>query len=168
LNLLKTIFLILIALLLVFWGYRTLFPSDHKIIRKKLEEMAGTVSFSPDDSGIRRLAKQNKLPGYFSRDVVVNVMIPDGSVQTLRGRDDLLVAYQVAQRNVRRIQVRFLDVQLQFAPGKETATAHLTVLADINNEKNALAQELQMDLTKIDGDWFISQIDTVETITRYR
>jgi hypothetical protein len=168
LNLLKTAFLILIALLLLLWGYRALFPSDEKIIRKQLEEVAGAVSFSPDDSGLRRLAKQNKLPAYFSRDVAVNIMIPGGTVQSLRGRDDLLVAYQVALRNLRRIRVRFLDVQLQFAPGKETATAHLTVLADINEEKNALAQELQMEFTKIDGDWFISQINTIETITRYR
>jgi hypothetical protein len=69
-----------------------------------------------------------------------------------------------AKSAVSSVKADFPDINVYLAADKLSATADVTLRADINGEKNAVLQELKIYLKKFNGDWLIYRIDTVRTL----
>lgn len=148
----------------VAWVVWSLLPSDEKVIRKKLSKLATAVSISPDDSTLVRLAKSESLRDFFSQDVDVQFEPEGRAMQHIVGRADLLSGATIARTQLQQANIQLLDIYVKVAPDKKSARGYMTLLGDLNKEKNAISQELKMNLKKIDGDWLITQVETVKTL----
>jgi ketosteroid isomerase-like protein len=146
------------------WLYIKLFPSDEAVIRKNLEALAAIASIKPDDSTLARYAKTEKLREFFAEDVEINVQGFGREPQTISGRAELMQMAALARTSLQSARFQLLDVNVAVASPKDQATASMTLLGDMNGEKNAVAQELKMGFKKTDGAWLISRIETVQTL----
>jgi hypothetical protein len=146
------------------WAIWMLLPSDEKVIRKTLSGLAAVVSVTPNDSTLVRLAKSEKLRDFFSQDVEIHFESEGWETQHIIGRADLVSIAAAARTQFRKAKIQLLDVHVKFGDDQESATAYMTLLGDLDSEKNAISQELKMALKKIEGDWLITRVETIKTL----
>jgi len=159
-------FYILIAaglLALGFWAFRLFFPSDEKLIRKLLAAVAQTASLNPNDSALVKLAGANKLAGFFTADVIINLDVSGWRQRAIKGRDELVELAAAARANLQEATIQLHDIVVEVAANRETATVQLTALTNINGSADPIFQLLRMRLKKIDRDWKISYVDSLKT-----
>ncbi len=63
------------------------------------------------------------------------------------------------------LNVKFLDINVIVAPDRQSATADLTVDANISDQPNTIVQEMKFTLRKIGGHWLITRVETVRTLS---
>jgi mRNA-degrading endonuclease HigB of HigAB toxin-antitoxin module len=160
--------LIILTLLaaLGFWLWTVFFPSPEKIIRKEFASLATDVSFSPDENNLVKIAHAQSVAGFFTSNVVVNITIPGHEQQIIVGQDQINQAVIMSHQAVTSLKVRFPDVNVTVAPDKNSATADVTVDADVSGEKHAVIQEVKFSFQKIDRDWLIDRVDTVQVLSK--
>ncbi len=146
------------------WLWTVLFPSPEKVIRRRLIELAHTASVSISDGDLVRLAAARRLASFFSTNVEVNLELSGLPHQNIMDRDQITQAALIAHTRT----VKFPDISVTVAPGKQSATADLTVEAEISGEQGLVVQEMKFTLRKIDGEWLIVRVDTVRTLSRGR
>ncbi len=71
--------IVLLAALAVLgiWLWTVLFPRPEKVIRRRLAELARTVSSSSNEGDLTRLAAARSVAGFFSTNVELNVELPE-------------------------------------------------------------------------------------------
>ena len=132
------------------WGLGT-----EKVIRSRLNAVAKTVSFEPGEGTISKGYKAQKLMDYFTPDVEVNVNMKEYREQTFSGRDELIQAYMWFQFFFKAVKVELIDINLKFAPDKQSVVANLTLKVFMYNEREFTPQELNVMLKRIDKKWLI-------------
>lgn len=147
------------------WLWTVLFPSPEKIIRRRLDEVAKHVSFAANESTLARLASAQGLADYFATNVEVNVNTREGDRQEFVGRPQITQAALGARSALGSLSVKFLDVNVTVAPDQQSATADLTVDANVSGQPNAIVQEVKITLQKIGGQWLITRVATVRVIS---
>jgi hypothetical protein len=147
------------------WLWTTLFPGPKKVIRQRLTELARTVSFSPNESDWARAAAARSLAGFFSTNVELNVELPELTRYHLMDREEIARAALFARSKAEGLKVRFLDINVTVVPDKQSAVADLTVEANVSGEADPMVQEMKFTLHKIDGQWLITRIETVHTLS---
>jgi hypothetical protein len=159
--------LVLLASLTVFgvWLWFALFPGPEKAIRNRLAKLAHTVSFSKSEGNLARLASGESVSGFFSTNVEVTINLPGEEQHTFAGRDEITQAALAARGYTTDLNVNFPDVNVTVAPDKQSATADLTVEATVSSERDAIVQEMKFTFRKIDGQWLITQVETVRTLS---
>jgi ketosteroid isomerase-like protein len=163
---LKKLALIVVAAVVVLagvWLWRLLFPSDEARIRQILRAVAETASVKANTHPLVRLGGANKLAGFFTRDVVVEVDGVPVQLHSINGREELIQAVTAARASVEEVKVEFLDVQVTVEPDGQTASAHLTALAHVTGSSDPYVQETRMRLVKTDEGWKISRVTPVRT-----
>ena len=150
------------------WLWLLLFPSPEKVIRKRLTELAVTVSYSPSQGNLARIAAAQSLAGYFGTNIEVNIDVPGRLRHTLMGREDIAQTAMSARAVVSSLSVKFPDINVTVAPDKQSAVADLTLDATIASEVDHLVQELKFTFQKIDGEWLITRVETIRTLSRCR
>lgn len=145
------------------WAWNFLHPGPEKVIKKRLAELARTVSVDSNEGQLRRLARAQSLADFFSPDVEVIVDVPGFHVQTIEGRDELMQA-AVAARSRGTLKVKLVDVTVIVSPDALSAEAHFTGEASISGDKSLQAQEFRARLVKTNGAWWITRIETVKTL----
>jgi hypothetical protein len=158
--------IVLLAALAVLgiWLWTVLFPRPEKVIRRRLTELARTVSSSANESDLARLAAARSVAGFFAADVELNVDLPELGQRTM----DHVEITQLALMGRSRaggLQVKFPDINITVAPDKQSAMADLTVEANISGEHDSVVREMKFTLRKTDGQWLITRIETVRTLT---
>jgi hypothetical protein len=153
----------LAVLAAVVWGILRLFPSDEEKIRQRLVGLAGTVSTERGEGNIARMAKANRLSGFFTRDVLIEVSVQRRHIPVIRGRDELAQMYLALRGNVGDLKIELLDSTIRLGPEPDEATALVATRATINGEREAI-QELRFHFQKIEGDWLISNVQTSQTM----
>jgi hypothetical protein len=152
---------------LSFWGLRKWLTREETVIRNTLKELAAEASFAPSESPLIRLTYGDNLTSFFTSQVLVNLMGVPNDAGQIEGRDRLRDMARVARAGFQQLQVKFFDVQPIVAEDRQSAIVHLTVVAEINEDKNnAMVQELKLGLKKVDGKWLIHQIETVRLFER--
>lgn len=154
------------VLALIFWLYSVLFPSNESVIKKRMQTIARLASFNPGEGDIARLSNVSQLAGFFTPDIVIRFEGTRPELQNLSGRDTLRQILLMARTNLQRMNVRFPDVVVTVDPDGRTASVNLTVIADVNADKDAILTELKMDLTKADGSWLVSRVETLKALDR--
>ena len=147
------------------WLWTVLFPNPEKIIRRQLGEVAKHASFTANEGNLARLASAQALPGYFATNVEVNISTRDGNRHDFVGREQIRQAALASRSEVSSLSVKFLDVDVAVASNKQSATADLTLDAGISGQQHAIVQEVKITLQKIGGQWLITRVDTVRTLS---
>ncbi len=144
-------------------AWRWWHPSPEQAVRQRLAELARTVTVSPQESALTKVAKFQKLAAFFTDDVEIAVDVPGHSVWTLNGRDELMDAIR-ARSMLRPITVKFVDVSVTLGPDGGSAAAHFTAVADVPGENVPQVQEMKVGLRHVQGDWLIRRAETVRTL----
>ena len=147
------------------WLWFILFPSPEKVIRKRLVELARTASSSSGESDLARLAAARSVAGFFSTNVELAVELPELARYSLMDRDEIMQAVLMARSKIDGLSVKFPDINIAVAPDKQSAVADLTVEANVSGEHDPIVQEMKFRLQKIDGQWLITRIETVHTLS---
>jgi len=147
------------------WLWTILFPSPEKIIRLQIGRLAKAASFDSNEGTLVVLNKAERLGGFFNTNVEVNLDVPWRFQHSFASRSEITQAAAAAHSAVGGLKVEFLDVDVKIGPDKLSATADLTVRAQASNEKDFITQEMKFTFQKIDGDWLITRVETVRTLT---
>ena len=154
--------LLLAVVVAGFLGWRLLFPTPERVIRKRLAALAQTASSSSKASGLARAYNSQKVAGYFTTDgqIVINI---SGFQATLTGREEMLAAL-MARPQAGGFTVEFGGIEVTVAPDNNSAVVNLTAKVNMPSERDWNPQELKLVFQKIDGAWLISRLETVKTL----
>lgn len=162
---------IVIALALValgYFGYRWYVGAgDEGRIRAALEELAAAVS-EPGAEGLAQVTRAATLGAFFAADVEVDLGAP---FTPFRGRDTIMAMAAKAAVPGQGLDVRFVDVEVDVAPGGADAVARMTATVaerGVAADREIDARELEMAWRKMDGDWVIARVTGIETLQRPR
>jgi hypothetical protein len=158
-------FLFVVVAALGVWGWIVLHPSPERLIRKQLDGVARAVSFGPDQGNLARLASAERLGGFFSTNVEVQIDVPGRQEHRLAGRDEIQQAALGARASLHALRVIFPDVTVIISADEESAVADLTLEAQSEGEMDRIVQEMKVTLRKINGQWLIVKVETVRTLS---
>jgi hypothetical protein len=156
--------LLLAVLALGFLGFRILFPSPQKVIRRQLIEMARIASFDVNESPLAKLANSQKLGSFFADNVEVTLDLPGRGQQTFSGRDELLQVASGARTQLPSLNIQFPDIAVLLASDGQTAEVNVTVKAIIGGQREMYIEEIKFSLEKLHGDWLIHRVEPVNTL----
>ena len=146
------------------WGWRVLFPNPERVIRRQLAELAKAASIAPNEGELARVVNSQKLAGFFTPEVEITIDIPDHSLQTINGRDEVMKLAMSAHSSLSNVKVEFVDVNVSVEPTKDAATAHLTAKANVPGDNVPQVQELKATFQKVGREWLINHVETVRTL----
>jgi hypothetical protein len=166
----RTVTRLALGLALVGLGYvlySWYWPGDEGRIQAALDDLATTVG-EPGGDGIGQMARAAHIGSFFARDVVVDLGQPFSRID---GRDTLMALAAKMQVPGEGLDVRFVDVSIDVAPGGADATVHLTATVASRGRPfdNGLdAKELEMEWRKVDDTWLIARVTGVSPLERPR
>jgi ketosteroid isomerase-like protein len=164
----KTAFrLLLLAALAVagVWLWTVLFPSPDSIIRKRLAQVAAEASFPPGENPLVIAARSENLAGCFGTNVEVNINVPEHGQHNFVGRAEIMQSAAGARSAVGSLKVEFPDMNITVSPDKQSATADVVLKVQAAGEKDFYVQEVKFTFQKIEGDWLITRVETVRTLS---
>ena len=147
------------------WLWLVLFPSPEKAVRKCLAEVARTASFSPGQGDLARLAAARSLAGHFGTNVEMNLDLAGHVQNSPMTREEITQAVLLAGSGSGSLKVKFPDVNVTVAPDRQSAVANVTIEATLSGEHDPVVQEMKFTLQKIDGQWLITRVETVHTLS---
>ncbi len=150
-----------------YFAYGWLFPSDERLIRAALNDLAATVSQSGGE-GLAQMARAAKLGQLFTEDVVVQL---GPGFAPIRGRDTIMALAAKAQVPGEGFTVRFVDVTVAVDASGLAATADLTATVQgrsLGDLQAIDAKELEIAFRKVGQDWLIERVTGVNAIERPR
>ena len=145
-----------------YWGWTTAFPNPRKEVWHRLEALAQLTSFSAGEGPVTKLASVQKIAGYFNDQVTVSVEVQGVERAEYNNREDLVQALQDARMAAGSVKAKFLDPKIEMTPGNQEAIVGVVLTADIGGEQNAVVVDLKIKMKKIDGDWLITRVETVQ------
>lgn len=146
------------------WLWLFLFPSPEKVITRQFEKLAQSVSVRPGEGYLPRMLGAQKVGGFFSTNVELNVDVPGHQQHATMSRDDIVQAVMAAN-SAGGLTVRFPDINVTVSADKQNAQADITVEARVPGEQDTMVQALRFTLRKIDGKWLITHVQTVRTFS---
>jgi hypothetical protein len=159
------LFLVAVAVVAGICLWPIIFPSPQHIIRARLNEMARDASFNDGQSALSGYLAAQKVGGFFSTNVQVVLNDPGTLVDTLTGRDQIIQTMIGIHESVNNFKVDFPDINVTVAPDKSSATADLTIRAQVGGKDDSMAEEMKLTFEKIDGQWLITYVQTVSVLT---
>ena len=109
----KLIVVVLVAAVILagVWISRLLFPSDETTIRRILADVAESASLKANTHPLVRLGGANKLAGFFTSDVVIEIEGVPVQAHAINGREELIQAVTAARASVQAVKIEFLDAE---------------------------------------------------------
>jgi hypothetical protein len=147
------------------WLWTILFPSPENIIRKRLAQAASEASFKSGENPLASAARAETLAGFFSTNVELNINLPEHGLHNLAGRDEIIQAAAGARSMAGSLKVEFPDMSIRVGPDKSSAVADVVVQVQAAGNKEFYVQEMKFTLQKIGGDWLITRVETVRTLS---
>ena len=147
-----------------YWLWSVFFPNPEKVIRKQINEIAKLASFASNEGALAKLSNAQKLASYVAENVEIRVEFQRRSESVYSGRNEILQACVAARNMATGLSVDFPDIEIAVHPGKQSATAEVTLRAQLHGERDYIVQELKIDFIKTGGEWLISRAETVRTL----
>jgi hypothetical protein len=147
------------------WLWTLFHPNPQEIIRKRLAAVATDASFDSTQSSIITANNIEALAASFATNAEVDMDVPDRFQQTFSSRDEIKQAALMAHAAISGLKVQFLDVNVVVGGDKLSATADATVKAQVSGDKDFIAQEWKITFQKIGGDWLITRVETLRTLS---
>lgn len=149
-----------------FWLWTVFFPSPEKIVLKKIASLATIATVNANDSNLARAGKAVRLAGFFATNAEIVVNIPDLANRTVSGREQIKESAMAGLTQITSLNVQFFDTTARVGPDKQTAEVSCTVRVRAGNDKDYGVQELHFQFRKIDGEWLIIRVETVQTLSQ--
>lgn len=147
-----------------FWLWTVLFPSPQKIVLKKIVSLAAAATVDAADNNLTRAGKAVKLSGFFATDAEIVINMPAAGDHTISGRKEIKERALAGFANISSLKVQFFDATATASPDGQTAAVSCTARVNAGNSKDDGVQELHFQFKKIDGDWLIVRVETVQTL----
>jgi hypothetical protein len=147
------------------WLWTILFPGPEKIIRNRLAQAASEVSFKSDENPLVIAARAERFVAFFSTNVEVNIDLPEHGQHSMAGREEIMQAAAGAHGMVSSLTVEFPDMNITIGPDKLSAVADVSMKVQSAGEKEVFVQEIKFTLQKTGGDWLITRVETVRTLS---
>ena len=152
-----------VAVVLAAWAF---WPGEERLIRSRLENLAAAASES-GGQGIGQMAHAAELASFFSADAVVDLGSPHPEI---RGRDAIMALAAQATAPDDEFTITFKDITVTLDPGEKGAAARLTAVVSGRGPgllgDTVDASEIEIDLSKADGEWTVSRVTIVQPIAR--
>jgi hypothetical protein len=145
-----------------YWAWTVLSPNPRTVVWRRLEKLAEIASFPANEGQLVKLAAVQKMGGYFSDQIVVNVHMTGEETHEFYNREELVQAIQAGRMSVNSVLVKFKSPRIEIPPGNQEAIIGVALTADINGEKDTVVEDLKIEMKKIDGDWLITHVETVQ------
>ena len=152
------------SLALGVWTWNVMSSRPKVIIQNRLKQLGDLASFSAQEGNISRIASIEKLGAFFTENAKVIVDIPGGESHTFDSRDELMQAALAVRGSAGNAQVKFLDPNIEMDSSGQSALVDVTLQVKIDNDADAIVQELKFTIKKIKGDWLITHVETVKTL----
>ncbi len=158
--------LIVLALLIAagVWLWGVLFPSPEKVIRSRLQEIEGLVSFPANQAPLTALTDVQRLCSLLSPDVEVRVDALGMGRAVVSGRDEVRQGALAWRNSVNGASVEFPDIKVLLAPDRQSADVFLNVRARVPTEPNAVFLEMKLLFRKHGRDWLIARAESNRTL----
>lgn len=140
---------------------------DEGRIRAALDELAATVSQSAGE-GLSQMTRAAKLGSFFAPDVEIDLGPP---YTPFRGRDTIMAMAAKAAVPGEGFDVRFVDVEVDLAPGGTDAIARMTATVRDRGgtfDRGLDAREFEMAWRKTEGEWVIRRVTGIQALERPR
>ena len=147
-----------------YWLWTVFFPNPEKAIRNRLNEIAKLASFASNESPLAKISNAQKLSSYVADNVEIHIEFQRRSDSVYAGRDEVMKACVAARNMATGLTVEIPDVEITVHPGKQSATAGVTLRAQVHGERDYIIQEVKIDFVKTEGDWLITRAETVRTL----
>jgi len=147
------------------WLWTILFPSPETVIRKRLAQAASEASFNSGENPLISAARAENLAGRFGTNVEININVPEYCRQEFVGRDEITQAAAGVRMRLSSLKVEFPDVSVTVSPDKQSAVADVAMKVQAAGDKDFNVQEMKFTFQKIGGDWLITRVETVRTLS---
>lgn len=147
------------------WLWTVLFPGPEKVIRQRFAALAHTASFLANGSDLARLATARNLAGFFSTNVEMSLDLPRLGQLRSMDREEITQLALAASARGGAVLVKFPDINITVAPGRQSAVVDLTVTATVAGEADSVVQEMKVTLHRIGGQWLITRVESVPTLS---
>ena len=135
--------------------------SDEDRIRRRLDELAQTVSIEDRETPLIRQARATRLTTYMTPDATIDVGAPFSPVA---GRDAALRVVAAVRVPAGGVTVEFTDVRvtvdIRTRQALAIATAVLTSGVAFGGDEQQM-RELNMVFSEIDGEWLVEHVRPV-------
>ena len=155
----------LAAVALAIWAWQAWWPGDERAIRRRLDALAAAVNEDAPE-GLGTVTRAASIGAYFTDTVVVD---PGSGAQPFQGREALIgLATRVTPRAAGyTLDIDAVEVVVNaYGSADVTCVATLTRHNPATGERSIDARELQLGLTKSDGDWRIARVTALDTLRR--
>lgn len=139
------------------WG------DERQAIRTRLETFKDRVNASVPD-GLDSVTRAAEISQYFTEDV--SVELGDGTAP-ITGREMLMGMAARLQPRTSEFRLDFADINVQLAPGGESAEVDLTaefIKRAAGSRQSMDAREFQLTMRREDGQWRIARVMAVQTL----
>ena len=147
-----------------FWLWTVLFPSPEKIVLKKIAGLAAAANFDGGAGNITRAGKASSVVKQFADDAQIIIDLAGAGARTLSGREEIREAALGGFASLKTLNVQFIDPIAKVGADKQSAEVNCTAEVRVDDSKDFGVQELRFQLKKMDGEWFITRVETVKTL----
>ena len=154
----------LLAVALGIWLWRYFHPTPQEAIRRRLADVARAASYTEPGGMIARVAKAQKLAGYFAPEVAVRIDLPDQSRHEAASRDEIMRSAIGLRTWFRSFKVQLLDPNITVGADQKSAIVDLTFRAETPGDQYLEVQEIKCTMRQVEGEWIILRVDTVKTL----
>ena len=148
--------------------YQILFPGDEARILELLEKVDEAATFKASTKPLSQMGNAAELAGFFTEDVEIQAKGPRGGMRRISGRTQLQQIAMSAQSMIGGLDVRFEDVIVELGKSDDEAACRLTAIANQGGDPNPWVQILQFGFRKVDGEWMVARVETVDAVERIR
>jgi hypothetical protein len=161
---LRSLVLVVVALVLGVWLWGVFFPNPEKTIRARLLEIAECASFPANQAPFAAFSDVQRLCALVSQDVTIEVDAPGAGRHGIQGREDLREKAMGWHSMVNGAKVEFPDIAVTVAPDKQSAEVMLTVKARVPTEPDTIYEEMKVVFRKLDGNWLLTHAETIRML----
>lgn len=143
------------------WAWRVWWPDDERQIRRRLESFEETFNQGPSE-GLGAVTRAARIAAYFTDDVVVEL---GQRTPPIRGRETLMGIVMRLLPRTEAFKLQLLDITTRLdtpSTADVSLTAAFRPRTVVTGESSIDAQELSLKVVKINGEWRVSHVTTVE------
>lgn len=143
---------------LVLAGVYVWWPSEERVIIRRLNDIAGLLSVPAGEADLARVARVFKLREYLAPDIRVHF-----GGEEAASREAILGALAQWGRAAEGVRVAFVDMQVTLdAATPDAAAVYMT--ATITGPEGVDAREADVRLARRGGVWMVSSAESKETL----
>ena len=167
-KLIKKLFIALAALLVLYLANNYVFVSEKDRVVQKLEEVCELASFSEKFHPFVKLERAKKLAKLFTPKVTVILKSPEGRKEKIYGQDNLVKHATISNGYFSLLDFDFKDQNVVVNGNSSTvnATTVIKFKKSDSSESERYAQEVNIKLKKVNGQWLINSAENVELLKR--